>query len=353
MILNTLTERLGIKYPIIQAPMASATTPAMVIAASEAGALGSLGAAYMAPDEIRAAIREIREATEQPFQVNLFAPQKQYTLTEGEIDEANQPLRSIRAELGISDPNSPPEFKDRFVNQLQVLLEEEISIVGFHFGLPHSEHLKNVKTSGAIVIACATRVSDAIVLEKSGVDIVVAQGVEAGGHQGTFHSEETPSMIGLMALIPQIVDAVSVPVIAAGGLMDGRGLAAALTLGASAGQLGTAFLASPESKAHEIHKKLLLDGAVDETRITRAFTGRPARGLINRMMDKVDAFPDQILPFPYQHALTGEIRAVAAKTNQSDFLSMWAGQGAKMVRNLSTGEIVGILAIELKQALEV
>ncbi len=352
MIFNTLTERLGIKYPIIQAPMASATTPAMVIAASEAGALGSLGAAYMAPDEIRTAIRQIRKATKQPFQVNLFSPQKQHALTESEIDQANEPLRSIRAELGIADPNSPPDFKDRFEDQLQVLLEEKISIVGFHFGLPHSEHLVEVKTSGAVLIGCATRVGDAVVLEESGADIVVAQGIEAGGHQGTFGSEEAPSMIGLMALIPQIVDAVSVPVVAAGGLMDGRGLAAVLALGASAGQLGTAFLASPESKAHESHKKLLVDGAVDETRITRAFSGRPARGIVNRMMEEVDAFPDHILPFPYQHALTSRIRAVASEKNKSDFLSMWAGQGAKMARNLGTGDIIRALALELERALE-
>ena len=352
MIRTSLTERLGINYPIIQAPMASATTPAMVVAASEAGALGSLGAAYMAPDEIRAAIRKIRQATNRPFQVNLFAPQKRYTLTDDEIDQANKPLRAIRAELGLADRNSAPEYKDRFANQLQVLLDEEISIMGFHFGLPDAEDLDKVKASGAVLIGCATRVSDAVALDKAGVDFVVAQGFEAGGHQGTFHCEEEPSMIGLMALIPQIVDAVSVPVIGAGGLMDGRGLAAALALGASAGQLGTAFLPSPESRAHDVHKKLLLDGAQDGTRVTRAFSGRPARGLVNRMMEEIDALPNQILPFPYQHSLTTEIRSVAGEQKRSDFLSMWAGQGAKMVRDLSTGEIVNALGVELERALK-
>ena len=352
MIRNLLTERLGINYPIIQAPMASATTPAMVIAASEAGALGSLGAAYMGPDEIRSAIREIRRSTKYPFQVNLFAPQKRYSLTDDEVERATTPLRSIREELGLADRNLVPEYKDRFSDQLQVLLDEEVSIIGFHFGLPDDDDLKKVKTAGALLIGCATKVSDATALEKAGIDFIIAQGFEAGGHQGTFRSEDEPSMIGLMALVPQVVDAVSIPVIAAGGLMDGRGLAAVLALGASAGQLGTVFLPSPESKAHELHKRLLLGGARDGTRVTRAFSGRPARGLINRMMNELDVIPNGILPFPYQHSLTTEIRAAAGTKNRPEFLSMWAGQGANMSRNLSTAEIVNSLAVELEQVLK-
>ena len=350
MMQNALTDLLGIEHPIIQAPMASAATPEMVIAASEAGALGSLGAAYMSPDEIRSSIHQIRRATIRPFQVNLFSPPEPRKLSDSDVGRAMEPLRAIRQELDLTEPNEVPQFKDQFLAQLKVLLEENISIIGFHFGLPEPEEVEQVKASGALLIGCATRPSDAVILEQSGADIIVAQGFEAGGHQGTFIAAEEPSTIGLMSLIPQIVDAVSVPVIAAGGLMDGRGLAAALALGAGAGQLGTAFLATQESKAHDLHKKLLLERKGGVPRFTRAFSGRPARGIVNRMMEDIEKTPNAILPFPYQHILTSEIRAVAAKTNKPEFLSMWAGQGANMVRNMSTGEMVRVLAKELEIA---
>ncbi len=348
---NVLTDLLGIDYPIVQAPMASATTPEMVIAASEAGALGSLGAAYMRPEEIRDAIRQIRKATSRTFQVNLFSPAKPCPLSDDDIDRARRPLRSIQKELGLPEPNKVPEIKDRFLEQLEVLLSESIEVIGFHFGLPGDEEVRKVKDSGAILIGCATQFSDALALEKRGVDIIVAQGVEAGGHQGTFEASEEPSGIGLMSLVPQITDIVSIPVIAAGGLMDGRSLAAVLALGANAGQMGTAFLATQESKAHEFHKRLLLDRKAKNVRLTRAFSGRPARGLVNQMMEDIEQTSQSILPFPYQHALTSEIRSVAAKKNRPEFLSMWAGQGANMVRNLNTGELVKTLAEELNHTL--
>ena len=353
MITNALISRFGTKLPIIQAPMASATTPGMVVAAAQAGALGSLGAAYMAPEEIAAAIRDIKAQIDVPFQVNLFSPSSEQTITDYDISQASQRLSQIRAHLGLANVNELPEVKNNFGEQLEVVLQEKIPIVGFHFGFPKGCFIEKVKSSGAFIVGCATSPVDALALEEEGADAIIAQGFEAGGHQGTFNREEAPSMLGLMALVPQVVDAVSVPVIAAGGLMDGRGIAAVLKLGASAAQLGTAFLATPESKAHQKHKEILLSGNYISTRITRAFSGRPARGIINAMMNYLDDTPENILPFPYQHSLTSKIRLEAARQGKSEYLSMWAGQGASMARRQNTGEIIAALARELDLALSV
>lgn len=351
MIANTLTDFLGIKLPIIQAPMASATTPEMVVAAARSGALGSLGAAYMAPEEILAAIHGIRAQIDVPFQVNLFSPSPVRTITEQKLFGANHRLAEIRADLGLVNVSERPKVKNNFSEQIDVVIQEKIPIVGFHFGFPEAHFIDQVKSSGAFLIGCATNPGDAVALEEVGANAIIAQGHEAGGHQGTFDEDEEPSMVGLMALVPQVVDAVSVPVIAAGGLMDGRGIAAVLKLGASAAQLGTAFLATPESKAHKKHKEILLSSKYPSTRITRAFSGRPARGLINDMMKLLDHTPENILPFPYQHLLTSKIRLEAARQGKSEYLSMWAGQGASMVRGQSTREIITALARELDSAL--
>ena len=351
MIENALTDCLGVKLPIIQAPMASATTPEMVIAAARAGALGSLGAAYMSPEDMVVAIRKIRSQIEVPFQVNLFSPSPQRTITAESFSAANGALQEIRRDLGLENSNEFPSHENNFNEQFDVLIQEKVPIVGFHFGLPNGGYIERAKSADAFVIGCATRPGDAVKLEQSGVDAVVAQGFEAGGHQGTFECEESPSMLGLMALVPQIVDAISLPVIAAGGLMDGRGIAAALKLGASAAQLGTAFLATPESKAHDVHKSLLVNDGNQSTRITRAFSGRPARGLINKMMEALDNDSNNILPFPYQHILTSKIRSEAGRQGDSQYLSMWAGQGFRMIRNQTTEEIITGLADEIEQAL--
>ncbi|MBT06712.1 MAG: nitronate monooxygenase [Rhodospirillaceae bacterium] len=353
MMTNDLINRFGTKLPIIQAPMASATTPDMVVAAAHAGALGSLGAAYMAPEEISSAIRDIRAQINVPFQVNLFSPSSEKTIADHDVSQASQRLTPIQANLGLANVNELPEVKNNFGEQLEVVLREKVPIVGFHFGFPEACFIEKVKSSGALIVGCATSPVDAVALETEGADAIVAQGFEAGGHQGTFNPEEKPSMLGLMALVPQVVDVVSVPVIAAGGMMDGRGIAAALKLGASAAQLGTAFLATPESKAHQKHKEILLSGNYISTRITRAFSGRPARGIINSMMNYLDDTPENILPFPYQHSLTSKIRLEAARQGKSEYFSMWAGQGASMARGQNTGEIIAALARELDLALAV
>ncbi|MDP6350787.1 MAG: nitronate monooxygenase [Alphaproteobacteria bacterium] len=343
---TAVTRRLGLDVPIIQAPMVGAASVEMVIAASNAGALGSFGAAYTQPDALREMIREIRAGTERPFGVNLFVPAPS-AVTEAEVAKANAALAPIRAELGLPTPNALPAPAPTFADQAAVVIAERVPVFSYHFGTPEPGIVAEAKAAGLTLIGSATSAADARTLVDAGADMVIAQSTEAGGHQGTFDAWAEPPGLGLMALVPQIVDAVAVPVIAAGGIMDGRGIAACLALGAGAAQLGTAFLASPESVASDSHKRRILDGDGAETRFTRAFSGRPARGLANRFMDDIER-AESILAFPYQNALTGDIRRAAAAQDQPEFQSMWAGQGVAMARALPTAELV----VELNEELE-
>ena len=348
---TAVTEMLGIGHPIIQAPMASATSAEIVAAVSNAGGLGSLGAAYLAPDKLRAEIDGIRRATDRPFMVNLFVPDRS-TYDAARLDRANAALQPIRAELGVSPPNVPPQSNNAFVEQFEVLIEARVPVFSFHFGIPEGDAVARAKAAGMVVAGSATTAADAKRLAEAGADLVVAQGVEAGGHQGTFDVETEPSMIGVHALVREIVGVVPVPVIAAGGIMDGRDIAAILKAGAGAAQMGTAFLACPESVAHSCHKRAVLEADDDTTRLTRAFSGRPARGLVNRFIDEIGAQADAIPPFPYQMALTGPLRVAAAKQNRPEFMSLWAGQGVARARPRPAGDLIGELAAELEQHME-
>ncbi len=346
---DSALQRLGIRIPIIQAPMASASSPGMVIRVSNAGGLGSLGAAYLRPERIQAAIRAIRAGTDQSFAVNLFVPD-QTVFSEVELAAANRALQPVRDALGLSTPETPPAPPDMFSEQVDVIVEERVPVFSFHLGVPSSEAMGRLKDAGIVVIGSATSAADAEAVAAAGADYVVAQGAEAGGHQGTFDVADDPPMTGLMALLPQVVDAVTVPVIAAGGIMDGRGIAAALCLGACAAQMGTAFLAGPESAAHPSQKQILTNATSDTTRLTRAFSGRPARGIGNDFMDIVDGPEGAILPFPHQNALTRDIRDAAAEQDRPEYLSMWAGQGVALARDLPAAELVTTLVRELEEA---
>ena len=226
----------------------------------------------------------------------------------------------------------------------------------FTFGLLPTSAVQAIKAKGTYLIGTATTVEEALQLEKSGVDAIIAQGSEAGGHRGTFANDFSSGMIGTMALVPQVVDAVRVPVIASGGIMDGRGIVAALALGAAAAQMGTAFLTCAESAASEAYKQALLNAREDQTRITRAFSGRPARGIVNRFMKEVELDhagdgTDAILPFDLQNPLTRPLRTAAAKQGRAEFLSLWAGQGVRMARRQTAAELVARLAREMEAAL--
>lgn len=340
---HSLTALFGIQYPIIQAGMAGGpTSPRLVSAVSEAGGLGTLGAGYLMPSAITNAIGEIRKRTRHPFAVNLFLPEE-YEYRAENIEEMRHFLQPFRKSLGLEDTADALELKSIFDEQLQRVIEAEVPIVSFTFNAPSSNVMTQLKDKGIKVIATATSVEEACTLENLGVDAVCAQGSEAGGHRGTFIGKEEDSLIGSMALIPQIADAVSIPVIASGGIMDGRGVAASMALGASGVQLGTVFLTTEESGAHPLHKKAILQAKETGTALTKAFSGKMARGLHNEFMDVVKG---EIPPYPLQNALTSEIRKTAAAKGKPEWMSLWAGQGVALSQMRSAEEVMKSLVGE-------
>lgn len=358
---TVLTERLGLQHPIIQAPMAGGgDTPALVAAVSEAGALGSIGATYLTPQQIAETCAAVRDKTRRPFGINLFVPDAPIP---GPIDAraAVGRVAPFFEQLGLPRPGPPSPAARDFDAQLDAALEGGASVFSFTFGMLPTAARQKVKTRGLMLAGTATTVDEAIALERAGIDSVVAQGSEAGGHRGTFAgpidaAAFEASMVGTFALVPQIVDAVRVPVVASGGIMDGRGIAAALALGAAGVQLGTAFLTCDEAGVPDVYKQAILNAHEDHTRITRAFSGRPARGIVNRFMREVEApwWPQQfsILPFPLQNTLTRPLRAAAAKQGRPEFLSLWAGQGVRMARRMKAGDLVAALVKETDAAIE-
>ncbi|NOV00619.1 NAD(P)H-dependent flavin oxidoreductase [Paenibacillus planticolens] len=340
MLETELTHILKIRYPIFQAPMAGGpTTPELVAAVSNAGGLGNLGAGYLTPEQLRSTIQKIKELTDQPFGVNLFVPEQPIESEEA-IDQMSAYLNKYRIELGIATNPLLPKFSESFEEQVQVLLEEKVAVFSFTFGIPPHEVIQAMKERGTVVIGTATTVEEAKYLEAAGVDAVVAQGSEAGGHRGTFLNNISDNQIGTMALVPQIVDHVSIPVIASGGIMDGRGLVASLFLGASAVQMGTAFLACPESGAHATYKQKILSSNEDTTEITRAYSGKAARGIRTAFMNDLHQYPGTIPAYPIQNAMTRDIRQAAAKSNNPEYMSLWAGQGLRLASDHSAAAIV-------------
>ena len=347
-----LMKSLGLEHPIVQAPMAGGgDTPRLVAAVSEAGALGSIGAAYLTPQQIAESAQAVRSLTSRPFGINLFAPVR---VPEGVADarRATERVAPHYAELGLAAPAPPTGPADSFPAQLAAALESGASVFSFTFGMLPAAAVEAVKRRGMFLAGTATTVEEAIALEKAGVDAVVAQGSEAGGHRGSFAGDFESSMVGTIALVPQIADAVRIPVIASGGIMDGRGIAAALALGAGAVQMGTAFLTTEEAGVPECYKQAILAAREHQTRLTRAFSGRPARGIVNRFMEEVDRDPGAILPFPLQNALTRPLRTAAAKAGRAEFLSLWAGQGLRMARREPAARLVARLVAETDAAVK-
>ena len=347
---KVLAQRLGIQYPIILAPMAGGHgTPELVAAVCEAGALGSFGAGYLQPEAIRAAIREIRARTNRPFAVNLFIPEAGARLpSDAEVRAASAVLEPIRRELSLSGTpkiGPPPDF----ASQLAIVKEERVPVFSFTFGALDAADVQQLHELGTAVLGTATTVDEARVLEAKGVDALVAQGAEAGGHRGTFAAPPERGLIGTMALVPVLVDAVRVPVVAAGGIMDGRGVVAALALGAAAVQLGTAFLATPESGASSPHKKALLSRYADDpTRLTRAHSGKLVRAFSNRFMNEVET-GGAILAYPHQATLSAEIRQAAVRQDRPEYAAMLAGQGAPLAVAKPAGELVRDLVAQAER----
>lgn len=343
-------QSLGVKFPIIQAPMGGGLeTPELTAAVANAGGLGSLAAAYLKPEEILDQARRIRALTDKPLNINLFAG----GYDAGPVPDA-QPMLSLLAEiheaLGLPAPVMPSLPPDPFPSQFEAVLEVSPTIFSFTFGIPSSDAMKRLKARGIHAVGTATTVEEARLLEQSGVTAIVAQGAEAGAHRGTFLGAFESSMVPTLDLVRAIRSAVSVPVIASGGLMDGRDIAQAFARGASAVQLGTAFLTCPEAGTPEAYRQAILSARTDTTVVTRAFSGRPARGLRNTFIDRMAGHEDHILPFPLQNALTRPMRTAAAKAGKAGFLSLWAGRGVTRARALPAAELVKRLVEEAQEA---
>lgn len=348
---TALLRHLKIAHPVIQAPMAGGgDTPDLVAAVSNAGGMGFIGAAYLTPQQIIAAAKTVREKTQRPFGINLFAPSPS-SVRPKNMERALRRVASFFEELGLPAPSVPEESNIKFQEQLAAVLETEASAFSFTFGILSTDDIAAIKNRGVTVLGTATTVSESIALEQSGVSGIVAQGSDAGGHRGTFQGEFSAAMIGTMALVPQVVDAVKIPVIASGGIMDGRGIVAALALGAAAVQMGTAFLTCHEAGVPDAYKENILSAREDQTRVTRAFSGRPARGIVNRFMREVESETgdDVILPFPLQNVLTRPMRTAAAKQNRAEFLSLWAGQALRLARRESAQELMARLVKEIEE----
>lgn len=344
--MNGLLSTLGIEHPIIQAPMAGGpTTPELVSAVSNAGGLGSLGVAYLPPNQIFEAIRRVRVLTDRPFNVNLFAGGHEGSRP---VDPAPMLalLSGIHAALEMPAPAVPPNVPDPFPAEVTAVLEARPPIFSFTFGIPPVDVMERLAAFRIPTLGTATTLDEARMLADAGVTAIVTQGEEAGAHRGTFAGRFEDSMVPTLELVAQTVAAVTVPVIAAGGLMDGRDIAAAIARGASAVQLGTAFLVCPESGAPAAHKRAILEARGDTTVVTRAFSGRPARALRNAFTAALEGKEDTILPFPRQNAMTRRMRAEAAKRGAADYLSLWAGRGAPRARALPARDLVARLIDE-------
>ena len=341
---------LNIVYPIIQAPMAGGfTTPELVAAVSNAGGLGSLGAGYMHPTEIKKTIQEIRGLTDKPFAVNLFIPKSHYASAE-QITKACRDIEESCSELALKINSVSPPYSPSFEQQLNVIIEEKIPILSFTFGLLHSESIKKLKENNTVLIGTATNLAEASLLEKSGVDMIVAQGSEAGGHRSTFIGKMEDGLIHLTELVTQLSEKIKIPIIAAGGIMNGDDIAKLLSLGAVAVQMGTAFLTCTESGTHPAFKKLLLSTKQDETVLTRAFSGAYARGIKNKFTERMESKKENILDYPIQNVLTNQMRKIAKAESNTDFMSLCAGQAAQYCRDLSAVDLIRSLIFNMNDS---
>jgi nitronate monooxygenase len=348
---TSLMQRIGISTPIIQAPMAGGgDTAELVAAVSNAGGLGMIGAAYLMPEQIIERGRAVRALTSQPFGINLFAPIPVPPVDDVAIEAAMNRIKPFFDELYLPAPERPQPPQTNFNHQFAACMEIGAAVISVAFGLMPGAAVAECKRRNILVAGTATTVREAQQLADAGVDAVIAQGGEAGGHRSTFAGSFEAGMVGTMALVPQVVDAVRVPVIASGGIMDGRGIAAALALGASAVQLGTAFLTCNEAGVSTAYKQAIVSAREDDTAITRAFSGRPARGIRNRMLNDYE-HDSAILPFPHQNALTRPLRNAASKAGRAEFLSLWAGQGLTLARQQTAAELVARLQTETTQAI--
>jgi nitronate monooxygenase len=348
-----LLDLIGVEVPIVQAPMAGAQGAALAIAVSEAGGLGSLPCSLLDADGIRSAVGAFRAATSRPVNVNFFCHTR--ATTDVAVDARWRTLLApYYAEFGLDIDTQAAEVNIEPFDDARCKLVEELrpDVVSFHFGLPEASLLARVKGIGTRVMSTATTVAEARWLAEHGCDAVIAQGAEAGGHRGMFLRpgvSDVASQVGTMALVPQVVDAVDVPVIAAGGIADGRGIAAAFMLGASGVQIGTGYLLCPEAEISSLHRAALRSPTAAETALTNLFTGRPARSIVTRLMREIGPLASETPQFPRATGAVLPLRVAAERAGDSAFTSLWSGQAASLASELPAGELTQALA---KAALE-
>jgi nitronate monooxygenase len=353
---NRLTAKLGIDYPIIQGPLGGLSSQRLVAAVSNFGGLGSFGALNLSPDEIADVIAEIRALTSRPFSINLWVSKEDdgaQRSGEGELNRALAPLLPFLDELRSPHPTfkpfvAPPSFED----QARAVLDAGVSVLSFIFGIPPTEILEECRRKNIVTMGVATTPEEAKALAEAGVDTIVASGFEGGGHRGSFLRRAEESLIGTFSLVPQIVDAVDVPVIAAGGIADARGVRAALALGAQGVQMGTVFLVFEESGANPVHRQALLSEDAKQTGLTRGFTGRLARGIRNRLMDELNRQRTDILPYPLQRELVRNLAIPAQLAGRGDLMPLWAGQSAGQARETNLQTFLSSLAAEVSRTPE-
>jgi nitronate monooxygenase len=348
---TALTRRLGLDCPIIQAPMAGTSTPELAAAVSSAGALGSIALGAVDPETARRDIRRTRALTDRPFNVNLFchAP--------APPDERRnrawiESLRPLFTDFGAEPPSGLRDIYRSFVvddAMLAVVLEERPAVISFHFGLPGADRIAALKETGALLLATATTLDEGRAVQAAGIDMVVAQGVEAGGHRGVFDPADDPRF-AVLPLTRLLATQLDIPVIAAGGIMDGAGVVAALALGAAGAQLGTAFVGCPESSAGAAYRKALAGPDAQRTRVSAVISGRPARGLENDFMRRADEAA--IAPYPYAYDIGKALNAAASAAGDAGYAPQWAGQAAPLARALPAHDLVERLTRETREALD-
>jgi nitronate monooxygenase len=352
--MNSLLTNLGVKLPIIQAPMAGVSTPEMAASVSNAGALGSIGIGSVDSGTARQMIVAVRALSQRPFNVNVFCHQPAIADERKERAWLAQ-LASEFARFGAKPPNTLREIYQSFNTdsaKLAVLLEERPAIISFHFGLPPHDQIADLKRAGIKLLSTATNLEEAIAAAAAGVDAVVAQGYEAGGHRGMFDPNRLDDALGTIALTRLLVKELDLPVIAAGGIMDGAGVAAALALGAEGAQLGTAFIACPESSASAGYRAALFSPAARHTTMTRVLSGRPARCLTNRFTQlDIGIGPGEIPDYPLAYDAAKQLYAAAKAAGEEGYGAQWAGQGAPLARSMPVAELIAQLQCEMDQAI--
>ncbi|WP_395293934.1 NAD(P)H-dependent flavin oxidoreductase [Kitasatospora hibisci] len=348
-----LRELLGVEHPIVQGPFGGGlSTVRLAAAVADAGGLGSYGAHILRPAEIGALVAELRAATTGPFAVNLWVPQPDeagLTADAGQLARHAERLRPFLAELGVAveEPQPAPDFAE----QVEALLAAGPPVASFVMGVPPRWVVERARRNGIVTVGTATTAAEAVALEAAGLDAVVASGSDAGGHRGSWLRPVRESLVGTFALVPQVVDAVSVPVIAAGGIADGRGVAAALALGADGVQVGTGFLATEESGASDVHRAALHGPEAATTVLTRLFSGRLARGIPNRLVRTLAAYEDEVPPYPLQNALMLPVRRAAAARGDGGLVNLWAGQAAALTRPRTAREYLAHLLADTDRVL--